>query len=314
MKKAKRKENKKNLAIIISICVVLSVYALTIISILAWGFLTSLKNDVDYTLLKNKFGLPNLKYSKEEFLSLKNYRLIFSAFEFKRVTRFYSGEKLIVHRATLNIGLLLMNTFIFAGLGAVLRALVPCVMGYLCAKYPFKLSKIIYATCLIVMIIPIVGSSASELALLRRLNLYDSFLGYIIQSLNFTGMYFFIFYAYYQGVPDSYTEAAEMDGASQLTIFIKIMLPLTVKMMSTVALLQFVALWNNYQYPLMYLPTHPTLSYGVFYMVYLNPSGPLSKLPIKVAGCMMLALPILVLFIFLKDKLMGNVSLGGLKE
>ena len=105
-----------------------------------------------------------------------------------------------------------------------------------------------------------------------------------------------------------------MDGASQLRIMTSIILPLSVKIISTVWLILFVQLWNDYQTPMLYLPTLPTLAYGVYYVTEIDHSGDLTQTPIKVAGCMLLALPILVIFIFLKDKLMGNVSMGGVKE
>ena len=314
IEKTKNKKNVVNTIFVISVCVVLTIYALTILFTLGWGLLTSLKSDLDYTMVKNKLGFPSLELSRNEFLKLGNYRLIFESFEFEKSVRFYSAGRLVKHQASVNVGVMIVNTVIYAGVGSFLHAIVPCFVSYLCAKYRFKMSEIIYSMCLIVMMIPIVGASSSEIAILRRMGLYDTFGGYFIQKFNFTGMYFFVFYAFFQGLPDSYTEAAEVDGASQARIFIGIILPLAAKMLGTIVLLNFVQLWNDYQVPLLYLPTHPTLAYGVYYMVYQNPSSALSKLPTKVAGCMLLAIPIVIAFIFLKDKLMGNVSMGGLKE
>ena len=314
---AKKKEkNVINIVFVVLVLTLLVTYALTIVFTLGWGFLTSLKSRNDYMLLNNRLGLPNLEFSHEEFWQLKNYRLIIESFEFKRTARFYSGGVLIKHESQINIFVLIINTLIYAGAGCFLHAIVPCFVAYLCVKYPFKLSGVVYSACLVIMMIPIVGGSTSEIAILRGLGLYDTWWGYFIQKCNFTGMYFFVFYAFFQGVPDSYTEAAEVDGASQGMIFLRVILPLTVKMLGTIMLLNFVQLWNDYQVPLLYLPTHPTLAFGVYYMVGSATSngGTLSELPIRVAGCMVLALPVLIAFIFLKDKLMGNVSLGGLKE
>lgn len=310
----KNKKNIVNTIFVVSVCVVLMLYALSILFTLGWGFLTSLKSDLDYTMVKNKLGFPLLELSHDQFLKLGNYRLIFESFEFEKSVRFYSAGRLVKHEASVNVGVMLINTIVYAGVGSILHAIVPCFVAYLCAKYPFKMSEIIYSLCLIIMMIPIVGASSSEISILRRLGLYDTFWGYFIQKFNFTGMYFFVFYAFFQGLPDSYTEAAEVDGASQTRTFIGVILPLAAKMLGTIILLNFVQLWNDYQVPLLYLPTHPTLAYGVYYMVYQNPSSELSKLPTKVAGCMMLAVPIVIAFVFLKDKLMGNVSMGGLKE
>ena len=283
------------------------------IFLLLWGFLTSLKNELDYSLMKNKFGFPNMQISGEE-MKFLNYRLIFENFSFKRNASYYAGQTKIVRKASVGFFDMVINSVIYAGLGSFLFAVLTCTMGYVTAKYKFKFSSVIYATCLFIMIVPTVGTSSSTVAMMRAWGLFDSWLGYICMSFNFMGMYYLVFHAYFRGLPDSYIEAAEIDGASQTMVLLKIIYPLASKMIGTIMLLQFVALWNNYQTPLLYLPTHPTLAYGVYYMVYRNPVGFLSKMPIKIAACMILAIPLLIAFIFLKDKLMGNVSLGGLKE
>lgn len=315
MENTKNKNVVNNIFVTV-ICALLIVYAASIIFTLGWGVLTSLKSRNDYMLLGNRLGLPSAEYSAKELFRLENYKLVIESFVFEKTARFYSNGVLIKHEEEINIWVLILNTVIYAGVGAFLHAIVPCFVAYLCVKYPFKLSEVIYSGCLIIMMIPIVGGSTSEIAVLRALGLYDTWFGYFIQKFNFTGMYFFVFYAFFQSVPDSYIEAAEVDGASQGGTFLMIILPLTVKMLGTIMLLNFVQLWNDYQVPLLYLPTHPTLAYGVYYMVggATSGGGTLSELPIRVAGCMLLALPVLVAFIFLKDSLMGNVSLGGLKE
>ena len=133
-------------------------------------------------------------------------------------------------------------------------------------------------------------------------------------------MYFLVFFAFFQGIPDSFAEAAEVDGASQLRILLSIMFPMAIKMITTVALILFVQYWNDYNTPFLFLPTHPTLSYAVFKVVVRKDfvwttenAYEMHFAPAQIAACMMLALPIIVIFIAFKNKLMGNVSLGGVK-
>lgn len=309
----KKKETFVNKIVIWSIFAVLALYVLTILATLFWGLITSLKSNVDFLYGGNILGFPNPKKSADE-LKLKNYALILENFKFEKSVRFFSGAREIVHRAKLNFTSLLYNTVLYAGGSCVLISFVPLLMAYMCQKYPCKASKIIYNLNLFVMILPIVGGTPATITLLRQLNLYDNFFGNFVLKFSFTGMYFFVYHAFFQGVSNSYIEAAEVDGASQLNIFIRIILPMAAKIAGTIMLIQFISHWNDYNVPLLYLPTKPTLAYGVFHMVIINSSGPLSKVPIKVAGCMVLALPILLVFIILKDKLMGNISLGGLKE
>ncbi|HCH73731.1 MAG TPA: hypothetical protein DEV87_00940 [Clostridiales bacterium] len=296
------------------ICAVLILYAISVIALLLWGVITSLKSNMDFMHMKNVIGLPNLEYSHDEVLKLGNYKLILDNFVFQQRTKFYSGATLVEKTATLTIPILILNTIAYAGGGCVILAFVPAITAYMCAKYKFKMSKVIYVVVILVMSIPIVGNQPAMLTLVRNLGIYDTFIGNYIQKFSFVGMYFLVFYAFFEDLPDSYAEAAEIDGASQFRVLTTIILPLAIKMLTTVMLIQFVTLWNDYETPLLYLPTHSTLAYGVYYMAFRNSSGKLSNVPARVSACMILAVPILIVFLFLKDKLMGNISLGGVKE
>ena len=127
-------------------------------------------------------------------------------------------------------------------------------------------------------------------------------------------MYFFVYLAYFKGTSEVYREAAQLDGASQMRVMTMIYFPLAVKIISTVFLIQFVALWNDYQTPLLYLPTHPTLAYGVYYVSYEAFVPAFYHTPVRISGLMLLAVPLIIIFAVFKDKLMGDISLGGIKE
>ena len=316
-KMRKLKKNKINAFAIVMI-VLLSLYSLSIFFTLGWGLITSLKFRTDFGNPNNNvLGLPNMEILQQKGVSLfNNYELVFSKMPLYMRTSYYTifSDEPVVHYTEPDFFGMLLNTILYAGVGALVMALVPAVVGYMCAKYRFKFSEIVYSTALVIMIIPIVGAYPSELTVLRGLGLYDTWIGNLIQKFNFTGVYFFVYYAFFRGLSDTYQEAAEVDGASQLRILISIMLPLAIKTIGTVFLIQFVSLWNNYQAVLLYMPTHPTLAYGVYYLAYLDGDRDLSNVPARVASCMVLAIPILILFIVFKDKLMGNMSMGGIKE
>lgn len=314
MKKSNRKISAINVIFITFFCIILTVYTIAICCILLWGVLTSLKSNVDFQFMDNVLGLPNLEKSRKEFLELANYKLVLENFQFTRKISFYSGGRLINHETKNGILQMLINTLLYAGIGSALHCLVPATTAFLCVKYKeFKLSKIVYAANLVTMTLPLIGTAPAMIEMMRTLNIYDSFVGTTLQKCSFTGMYFLVLYAFYEGLSDSYQEAAEIDGASYYSIFFKIILPLSATVLSTTFLLNFVNLWNDYQSPLLYLPTHPTLAYGVYYMSTVS-SGQLSKVPARVAGCMLLAIPIFIIFIFMRKRMMGNISIGGVKE
>lgn len=299
------------------IFVVLLIYSLSMVFIMLWGLLTTFKSHTDFngtiTGIPNVLWLPDAKYSAEQ-MKFANYEVIFSKLVLEKTEIFYSGTQKIYHHSKTDFWGMLFNTLLFTGIGSLLLALVPCLMAYVCAKYDYFYSKVIHTVVLFVMVIPIIGNTASEITVLRQLNLYDNWFGYFVQRFNFVGMYFLVFFAYFKGLSNTYVEAAEIDGAGQYRILWSIILPLSMKMIGSVVLIQFVQLWNNYQVPLLYLPTHPTLAYAVYDLSYANTHRDLSNVPVRIAGCMFLAIPLLILFICFQKKLMGNISMGGLKE
>ena len=309
----KKKKSGLDYAVITVIAAILIIYSAIMILMLVWGFITSLKSNMDFSTMGNVLGVPNSDFSRNEIL-FSNYKTIWENFSFTKTISYYSGDTLIRHFSDNSFFSILLNTVLYAVVGSAIQAFVPAVMGYLVVKYPGKVSSFINALMLFVLAFPIVGNSSTMVRLLRTMNLYDNFLGMFIMKFNFTGMYFFMFQAFFHDLSDSYAEAAEIDGASQMRVMFGIYIPLAWKMVATITLILFVRCWNDYQNPFLYLPTKPTLAYAVFYLAYENNQVQMASLPIKTAACMILALPIIVLFIFLKDKIMGNVTLGGVKE
>lgn len=320
MEKEIRKQKKEINAVFIILLVVFLAYTFIILFSLGWGFLTSLKSADDFEINRNILAFPSLKTddvdpfnSRNAFFQLENYVKIISNFKVVQKQPFYRGEVLVTHSCEATIGDMLVNTLLYVGGGALIYAFMPAFTAYLCSKYDYKFSSVVFAVYTFMMCMPIVGAYPTELTFLRNAGLYDTIWGNYLQKMTGSGMYFFVYHAYFKGVSNTYREAAEIDGANEFTIMFRIYFPLAIKIMSTVFLIQFVALWNDYQTPLLYLPTHPTLAYGVFYLSYFQ-LHEWYHTTIKMAGCIMLVIPILIIFIIFKNKLMGDVSLGGIKE
>lgn len=319
--------------------IVLIVYSLIMIFMLLWGLNTSLKSDTDYSNRHNLLGLPFLGEgfgnSRNEFLHLGNYKLVIQNLKYQDMFKYYRGNTLVDRTTMTNFGVmmgaqtvddlkyeyfpdLIVNTLVYVGGCALVASFVPALTAYLTAEYDFKLSGIIFIVYTMMMCMPIVGNQPSQLAFFKATGLYDTMFGIILQWASGAGMYYFVFYAYFKGLPETYREAASIDGASETRIMFSIYFPLAIKMIMTVFLIQFVSLWNDYQYPLIFLPTKPTLATAVYYMTNLAngtaEARAFAEAPAKMAASMVLAIPVLILFIFAKNKLMGDISLGGIKE
>lgn len=340
--KRKTEKNTVTTVIFVIILTLLIVYSLFVIFSLGWGVLTSLKSWRDFEgkfpgAVKNYLGFPNLDaslvspsgkvigHSRKEFFQLYNYKTIIDNFLMKKSTEYYVSGALekTSHFTKVWFGNaekgatfidILINTVLYTVGGAGIMCFMPAITAYITAKYDYAWCKALHIINIVIMCIPIVGRYPTELAFLRNSGLYDTMLGNYVQKMTGGGTYYLVYYAFFKGLSDVFRDAASIDGASEWTITFKIYFPLAQKMILTVFLIQFVNLWNDYQTLYLYLPSYPTLAYSVFYLVIESPNSDLKTIPRAMAACMLLAVPILILFIIFKDKLMGSISLGGIKE
>lgn len=298
MKKIKRKNGaiKEGFSpLTIVMAVILGMYCLILAIWLVWALLTSLKNPNDF--LGNKYGLPNPWYFDN----------------FAYVIYEYKVEKLIDGVSTvISTGDMILNSVLYSVGSAFVATLVPCITAYLCARYKYKFSKIIYSTVLVCMVIPIVGSQASELQIVIKMGIYDHLFGMWILKSGFLGLYFLVFHEVFLSIPNAYGEAAEIDGASDFCIMTKISLPLAKNTFFTVLLIMFVTYWNDFQTPMLYLPTHPTISEAL-YWIKSSSFNYFAKMPVKMAAPMMFLLPVLIIFLCFHKRLLGNLTVGGVK-
>ena len=95
-------------------------------------------------------------------------------------------------------------------------------------------------------------------------------------------------------------------------IFFRIILPLVKNIFFTVLLVNFIAFWNDYQVPLLYMPRYPTLANGV-YMLATTTENNLASAPMRMTGAMLLFLPIFCLFVIFQKRLLGSLTMGGIK-
>jgi ABC-type glycerol-3-phosphate transport system permease component len=298
LKKIKRKNGaiKEGFSpLTIVMAVILGMYCLILAIWLVWALLTSLKNPNDF--LGNKYGLPNPWYFDN----------------FAYVIYEYKVEKLIDGVSTvISTGDMILNSVLYSVGSAFVATLVPCITAYLCARYKYKFSKIIYSTVLVCMVIPIVGSQASELQIVIKMGIYDHMFGMWILKSGFLGLYFLVFHEVFLSIPNAYGEAAEIDGASDFCIMTKISLPLAKNTFFTVLLIMFVTYWNDFQTPMLYLPTHPTISEAL-YWIKSSSFNYFAKMPVKMAAPMMFLLPVLIIFLCFHKRLLGNLTVGGVK-
>ena len=291
-----KKTTRKIPVFAIVLLAILLFYFISLLLPMIWAIYTSLKGKIAYNRDKVWPSFP---------ITFENYINAFAGFK-KAVT--IKGLPDIVYFEDM-----MLNSIIYAVGSSFIQTAIICVTAYATSRFNFRFDKWIYTIVIVTMILPIIGSLPSELRMAKLLGLYDSIWGMFLMKANFLGMYYLVFHAMFRGIPKDFDEAAYMDGAGNFTIFFKIILPLVVGTFITVMLIKFIDFWNDYTTPMVYMPNFPTISLGLFEMVEATTTGKTGT-QIELAAAMIVFIPNFIIFIIFRDKLIGNISMGGLKE
>lgn len=289
-----KKMTRKIPVFAIVLLVILIIYALSLIVPMIWAIYTSLKDEFSWAADKI---LPDF-----EWMTLDNYKAAYEAFKWP----IEGGEYVY-------FGEMMFNSVVYAVGSAFIQTAIICVTAYATSRFNFKFDKVIYTIVIVTMILPIIGSLPSELRMAKLLRMYDSIWGMFLMKANFLGMYYLVFHAMFRGIPKDFDEAAWMDGAGNFTIFFKIIFPLVIGTFVTVVLINFINFWNDYMTPMIYMPSFPTISLGLFNIIDGTITGKTGA-PIQFAAAMIVFIPNFTVFIIFRNKLIGNISMGGLKE
>ena len=280
--------------------VVMMIYVISIFALVMFGLMNSFKTPIQFS--DATLGFPPGSIFEWEW---KNYAVAFEALQAP-----YGTTQL-----TVKFPEQLFNSVMYSAGCAFFATFIPCITAYACAKFPYKLSKFIYALVIIVMGLPIVGALPSEIVMAKKLGLYDHIWGTWIMKANFLGTYFIVFHATFETLPNDFAEAAKIDGANHFDILFQIILPMVRNTFFVIMLLKFIEFWNDYQTVMIYLPKHPTAAYGVVYASMVSKyDSPMIWPTMRITGAMILLLPVLTVFLCFHSRIIGNVSMGGIKE
>ncbi|MBQ3046419.1 MAG: carbohydrate ABC transporter permease [Clostridia bacterium] len=254
-------------------------------------FFNSLKSDID--LIKNPTGLPT------EWWRINNYLKVFSEFRVQITT------------VEVNYFGMLWNSLWMTGLKLFVNLASSVLLAYPIAKFKFPGKNFLYGVVIFVNTIPILGSGAAGYKLLKSLNMLDN--PYLIW-ISWCGGFdyaFIIFYGTFKGISDSYIESASLDGANNLTIMFKIMLPQALPSIVALAITQAIPMWNDYSTSMIQMPKYPNLAYGIFKFE----PGPYVQYDTAVYYCAVIIsmLPPMILYAANQKFILSSLSVGGLK-
>jgi multiple sugar transport system permease protein len=208
----------------------------------------------------------------------------------------------------------MLNTALYAGVGAILSAALSGLTGYTLAKYRFAGRSTIFNILLAGVLVPGVTLAIPQYLLLAKLGLTDSYWSVLLPSIvSPYGIYLSRIYAA-AAVPDTLLEAARTDGAGEFRIFRTIAVPSMVPGLVTVFLFQFVAIWNNFLLPFIMLSDDRKFPVTVGLYSMLNQGNTTPALyTLVITGALLSIIPLVALFLSLQrywriDLLSGAVK------
>lgn len=206
----------------------------------------------------------------------------------------------------------LVNSILLTVPSTALVVLLSTMAGYTFARLPFRGRSVMFYLVILGLLVPFFTYMIPLYFQLRSMGLLDTLLGAVL-LLTSTGLSFGTFFmrAFFSDLPVELEQAARVDGASELQIFLRVMLPLARSGMGALTVFTFLANWNNFLIPLLYLPggDFRPLTSGL----YMFTGGRSLDIGPLAAGTLITILPVIVLFVVLQRQVTQGFLAGAVK-
>lgn len=205
------------------------------------------------------------------------------------------------------------NTFIIALCNTVLTTFFTVITAYILSRFRFKTRKLYMNISLILGMFPGFMSMAAVYFILAELKLVDSIWSLLLYYVMGAGLGFFVCKGYFDTISKDIDEAAHLDGASHLRIFFKIFLPLAKPIIIYTALMAFMAPWADYILAGLVLTSSDSKTVAVGLYEWMDSSKINNYFTLFAAGSVVVAVPIVALYLALQRFFIEGISAGAVK-
>jgi multiple sugar transport system permease protein len=211
----------------------------------------------------------------------------------------------------LNLGRAFASSLIVAFSTTIVSLLFNSMAGYAFAKLHFPGRDRIFGTLLTAMVVPAPIAMLPLFLLLRSLGLVNSYAGVVLPAAA-TILGVFLIRQFARGIPDDFIDAARLEGAGELAIYWRVVLPMLRPVLTTLGVVTFLATWNDFIWPLIVLTDERRYTLPVALASLVGEH--VQDTELMMAGSVLTVLPVLVLFLGLQKQYIEGITLGGLKE
>lgn len=206
----------------------------------------------------------------------------------------------------------LLNTLIFALATTAIMVVVSTLAAYAFARLEFRGKNLVFTLFLALMMIPSELVVITNFVTITNMDLRNTFPGLILPSVT-SVFYIYLLKENFEQVPDELYRAAKVDGTSDLKYLWKVMIPICRPTIVTIIILKIIECWNSYVWPRLVTddPSYYLVSNGI-QEIRENGFGR-ENIPAMMAAVVVISVPLIVLFLVFRKKIMAGVSQGGIK-
>lgn len=241
----------------------------------------------------------------------------------------YPPRFFVVHPTTKNLGDLftlmsasdvpvsryLFNSIVITVVSMAASLVVSSTAAFALSKKRFKLKQTLFAVNTVALMFVPVAVTIPRFLIIAKLGLIDSALVHVLPALAMpVGL--FLLKQFIDSIPNEVIEAAQIDGASDLQVYWRIVLPLVKPALATIAILTFQATWNNADTSAMYINVESLKTFAYYLSTLSSTAGGANLVAgqgMAAAAALIMFVPNLLLFIILQSQVMSTMSHSGLK-
>ena len=205
-----------------------------------------------------------------------------------------------------------LNTVIFTAVTTAVMLVVTVLAAYAFSRLNFRGRNLMFLLFLALMMIPNELVIITNYVTITTLDMQDTFRGLILPSIT-SVFYIYLLKENFAQVPDELYYAAKVDGTSDLKYLFKVLIPICKPTIVTITILKVIECWNSYVWPrlITYDPAYYLVSNGI-QEIRENGFGR-ENIPAMMAAVVVISVPLIVLFLIFRKKIMAGVARGGTK-
>jgi multiple sugar transport system permease protein len=204
----------------------------------------------------------------------------------------------------------LMNSLAVSALRTVIQISFCSLAAYAFARIPFKGKRALYILVLIGLMVPFEALLIPVYLMVAEVDLHNTWAALVAPEIA-SPLALFLLTQFFQEIPTELDEAAHIDGASRLTVYRRIILPLAIPILATLAIFTFLGTWNEYLWPLVSATDRESLTVTIGLRKLAETFGHQTRdLGLKMAGAWVGGLPILLFYFVFQRRIVSGIKLS----